>query len=93
MQSPSKSRSATAEREIKPKAANAVEAHKEKFVSKRSKFEEVMRGDQPDSRGMFDESFRVEETKTMETDYIESDRPRRPVIQSNGAGRRPDLNE
>lgn len=31
---------------------------------------------------VFDESMRVEETKTMETEYVQSERPRLPVIQS-----------
>ena len=85
-QSPAKSSAQSVEREIKPRAANAVEAHKEKFQSKRNVFEEAMqRGGSSDYHshiggGMFDESFRVEETKTMETDYIDSGRPSRPVV-------------
>lgn len=86
MQSPSRP-SRSVEPEVRPKAANAVEAHKEKFMSKRNAFEESLHRDQLDSfhdpRSMFGEALRVEETKTMETDYVHSnDRINTPVIQS-----------
>lgn len=86
LQTPVKSTGKSMEREIKPRAANSVEAHKEKFHTKRNVFEEAMqRGGSSDYHshsggGMFDESFRVEETKTMETDYVDSGWPSRPVV-------------
>lgn len=77
---------------IRSRAANPVEAHKEKFSAKRNVFEEAMKQEQANPaasssldnfNSMFDESFRVEETKTMETQYVESGDRRRPVIQSS----------
>lgn len=76
----SKSSPSAVETQVKPKAASAVEAHKEKFMTKRNVFEDAMREDRVDGY-QFEEPLRVEETKTMETEYIQSEGLSRPIIQ------------
>ncbi|XP_067941004.1 uncharacterized protein [Watersipora subatra] len=81
----------SAEPEIRPKAVNAVEAHKEKFANKRNIFEGSIQRDGFDyfdnPISGLDESMRVEETKTMETEYMPSEVLSRPVIQSSSLDR------
>jgi len=78
----SRSPSKSVEPEPHLKAANAVDAHRNKFNSNRSMFE-----DHDFRDDLFGESFKVEETTTLDTEYIHGDKPIRPVIQSSSLQR------